>query len=36
MSTAESLSAQHTAARWCPEYIRIASPLAQSHSRAGG
>lgn len=34
LSTAESLSAQHTAALWCPEYILIASPLAQSHNLA--
>ena len=33
-STALSFSAQHTAALWCPLYIRIASPDAQSHSLA--
>ena len=33
-STAESFSAQHTTALWCPLYTRIASPLLQSQSRA--
>ena len=31
-SIAESFSAQHTAALWCPLYTLIASPVARSHS----
>ncbi len=33
-SMAESFNAQHTVALWCPVYIRIASPVDKSHSRA--
>lgn len=33
-SIALSLSAQHTAALWCPLYVRIASPVDRSHSLA--
>ena len=33
-SKALSLSAQQVAALWCPEYIRMASPVDRSHRRA--
>lgn len=33
-SNAESFRAQHTLALWCPEYMRMASPVDRSHRRA--
>ena len=33
-SKAESFRAQQTLALWCPEYMRMASPVDRSHRRA--